>query len=109
MRVIIISVGRAPRVADIEHTLDVMQKTVGGYIRNLELSQSIDLWFADEFDMPPNLKTGDNGAVIFGDAFIAGHNGDGETVGLTEEQARDWLWNVRRWPRAIPQPERGDV
>jgi hypothetical protein len=82
--------------------LKTMQHIVGGYIEVLVLSQGIDLYFNEMGrlkGLPPNRMFGRYD--ILGDAFIAASTEDGETVGLTPEQAAEWLDKVRELPVAV--------
>jgi hypothetical protein len=104
---------KQPSIQEVEsYTLQTlhytdMQKLVGGYLETLSLAEGIDIWFNEEgrlTGLPLNrLITAASGAQfdILGDAFIAASTGEGETIGLTSEQAEHWLQVVQGWPVAI--------
>jgi hypothetical protein len=101
MRIIAIRCGDDPKVEELEHGLEAMQEFVGGYIDRVRLDEHTDLWCNDEglFTCSPNLLLGEQ--PIHGNVFIAGHDGEGETIGLTEEQLTKWMVEAFLWPRAI--------
>lgn len=108
LRVIVCRVGQDPVVEFIDKGLDAMQKIVGGYIECVRLDgdtfgHGIDLWCDEEFllkDYCPNRLIGGRQA-IHGDFFIAAHDGEGETIGLTEQEAAHWRNVAAGWPMSI--------
>ena len=91
--------------------LKTMQGLVGGHIELVRLDDGIDLWINEEGllkGLPHNrVFTRADGVEfpIVGDAFIAGSNEeDGETIGLTTEQAFKWLREAQQAPVAITIP-----
>lgn len=95
MEIMIKKVGQeAVLVKDWEHSYENMKKIVGGYIECVSLPHGIDMWLNEEGlleQLPLNLQTSMNGQVvhvIVGDVFFAGHDGEGETIGLTSGQQK---------------------
>ena len=94
MRIMIKEVGHAPRVEDIELDLAEMQDIVGGYIECLSITDRVDMWLNEEgklIGLPLNMLISHKGELvdtIQGDVFFASHDGEGETVSLTEEDER---------------------
>jgi len=92
-----------PDIQDIEPGLENMQAIVGGWIECVRIPElarkGIDLWCNEEgkYTCEPNFVyfwPGGPGDTIHGTVFLASHNDEGETVGLTEEQtdfAIAWL------------------
>lgn len=107
--VIVCRVGQAPVVEQMEHSLQAMQKMVGGYIECVRLlgtpyEHGIDLWCDEEFllkDYASNRMVRAD-LVIHGDFFIAAHDDEGETLGLTPNEQAVWLPRVTGWPMALP-------
>jgi hypothetical protein len=105
IKVIVCKVGHDPIVETVDTDLKTMQSLVGGYIECLQLDGSenrgIDLWCNEEgriSALPPNRKVFDQ--FIHGDFFIAAHDDEGETVGLTEREIVRWMHFVKTWPAA---------
>jgi hypothetical protein len=108
LKVIICRVGQEPVVEEIDSGLAPMQKIVGGYIECVRLlgtpfEHGIDLWCNEEFllhDFKPNrLIRAD--LAIHGDFFIAAHDDEGETLGLTEGEQAIWMKKAKAWPVAL--------
>ena len=69
-------------------TLEFLQAKVGGYV-DMVGHQGLDFWVNDEgllMEMQPNIWL--HGQIIVGPIVVAASNGEGETVGLTEEQQK---------------------
>ena len=99
---------KQPEIVEMDRLeLSDMQKLVGGYIEHMTLDRQIDLWFNEEgrlTGLPPNrLFTRFDGMEfdILGDAFITSSNEEGETISLTDEQARVWLAKVKELPVGV--------
>ncbi len=87
-------------------TLTTLQFYVGGYVELVRIAPGIDLYVNEEAilrQMPPNrvfsTHWGQN-VPILGDAVLVASNDEGETVGLTPEQAAEWLEKMKNTPRA---------
>jgi hypothetical protein len=85
-------------------TLSSLQRYVGGYIELVRIAPGIDLYVNEEAilrRMPPNrifsTHWGQN-VPILGDAVLVASNDEGETVGLTDEQAAEWLEKMKNTP-----------
>lgn len=106
MRIIVCETGKKPTVAALEHSLENMQKFVGGLLECVSLAPGIDLWCNEEgrvHGFPPNrIVKADFGHVdICGDFFIAASDEEGETKGLTDKEALYWLRQMERSPAAF--------
>jgi len=75
MKVLIFEPGKHPRAADIEHTLEEMQKIVGGYIQAIYPWREPAALVCDDEGLlkeyPFNRRIGDE-HMIFGTFFICG-------------------------------------
>lgn len=108
LQVIVCRVNAAPVVEQIDSGLAPMQKIVGGYIECVRLKGSPfehgwDLWCNEEFllhDFQPNRMVGPT-LCIHGDFFIAAHDAEGETIGLTDGEVAELMPIVSSWPVAI--------
>jgi len=99
MNVLVLSNGKF-EVRDIANELDSLHEIVGGYIEIPHLSETlyengIDIIINEEGKlidgMQKEIAVVDKSSdmvldVIFGNCIFAGHNEDGETIGLTENQ-----------------------
>ena len=80
-------------VENFEHSLESLQKFVGGYIEAVRVTESIVIWVNEEGKLE-GLEgnfylTDKNGLpidLIAGNALFTGSNGEGETVSLTDEE-----------------------
>lgn len=105
LQVIVCRVGQPAVVEQIPSGLQPMQDIVGGYIECVRLEgtpyeHGIDLWCDEEFllkDYKPNRVIGPE-LVIHGDFFIAAHDEEGETIGLTDAEVARLLPKVKSWP-----------
>ena len=87
MRVLIKEVGKAPRIADIENTLESLKALVGGYIEVVTMEDNILLVCNEEGKMqglPPNFSTGRD--VIVGTAVFVSYDGREDFTGLDDWQ-----------------------
>ncbi len=75
MKILIVEPGRYPRAADIPHTLEVMQKVVGGYIQAIYLWENRVSLVCDDDSLLKqcrfNWMVGKDNA-IFGTFFLCG-------------------------------------
>lgn len=91
-------VGENLSFSKMEHSLEAMQKRVGGYIKAVQLPMEIVMWLDEEGllkEKPINLITyieGEEVHHIVGDIFFTGVDEEGETISLNEEQMV-WLTN----------------
>lgn len=89
MKVLIVEPGKQPRKADIPHTLESMQKTVGGYIEAICPWEDAVALVCDEEGLlkgaPINRMIAPDFG-IFGAFFICGIGSD-DFVDLTDEMA----------------------
>jgi len=105
IKVIICKVGEQPEVTEIESGLDAMQAIVGGLIECVAITRDadggVDLWCNEEglFTCQPNRLVGQT--PIHGDFFLARHNNEGDTLGLTEADIAKWLPFILAAPIAI--------
>lgn len=87
MQVVILECGRIPYLADIDGSLESMQKIVGGYIEPVLLGGDGLILVCNEEGklrgMPKNIDIG--GDVVCGDCFICGTDGE-DFIGLTDDQ-----------------------
>lgn len=99
MKVLILS-NNELEVKEIDNTLEVLQKIVGGYIEIPFISEvfadnGIDMIINDEGKFIEGLKpeiaivkdgTNEVLDVVMGNCIFASHNDEGDTVSLTDEQ-----------------------
>lgn len=112
IQIIALRMGELPKVEVMDKGLDAMQAFVEGMITCVGLSDGCDLWCNDEglYTHKPNrhVMAGRFSQVIHGPMFIAAHDGEGETVSLTDDQCREWLNESNKWPRAMTSLAEGD-
>lgn len=105
IQVIVCRVGAEPCVERIPSGLEAMQQLVGGFIECVRITgnpftHGIDLWCDEEFllkDYEPNRLVGPE-LLIHGTFFIAAHNGEGETIGLADDEVEMLMPLVKAWP-----------
>ena len=83
-------------IRDIPHTLNAMQKEVGGYIDCVRIDHEVDMWINDKGklkDLPHNARATwvaeqslSLGDYIQGDCFLACQK-NGDTVGIPKQFA----------------------
>ena len=94
MKVIYCKVGQAPKILEIDGTLESMQSLVGGYIETYPYEYEPMVFVMNEEGklrgLQPHRIIASGRDIICVDFFVAafGKNGDGEDdiVGLTEDQ-----------------------
>lgn len=94
MKVIYCKIGQAPKILEIDGTLESMQSLVGGYIETYPYEYEPMVFVMNEEGklrgLQPHRIIASGRDIICRDFFVAafGKNGDGEDdiVGLTEEQ-----------------------
>ncbi len=94
IRVIRLRVAEAPEVVFIDD--GTLQEEVGGYIDVVPMAEGVDAFVNDEGildGLPFNrvLPTSRGGVPVVGDVVLAGHDGEGETISLTDAQIAHWL------------------
>lgn len=97
IEIIIKKVGKAAQEETVVHSLGKMQELVGGHIELVRLPREIDMWVNEEGLLEENPQLNCRLIAfdkvvgeIYGDVFFAGHDDEGETVGLTVYQ-KAWL------------------
>lgn len=112
IRVMRLAVGKPPEVVDIPAGLESLQKEVGGYIEVVGIRNGIDAYVNEEgflIGLPfnrviPTTFGGGRLVPVAGNVVVAGHNDEGDTVSLTNEQVAE-LFIVFRVTDAI-RPQR---
>ena len=107
IRTVVCRVGEEPTIELIDKGLKPMQEIVEGYIECVQLAcypdgRTIDLWCNEEFlllGLPPN-RLVENCQPIMGNFFITASD-EGETVGLDNAEAIEWLARAMSWPVGI--------
>lgn len=87
IRVVVAPVGESPFETVIDNTLEAMQFLVGGYIEPIRVDD-LDVWINEEgllMKLPYNRTVA--GIAIAGTMFVAASNEEGDTLGLSDEQA----------------------
>lgn len=93
MKVVLVEPRKKARVIEIDHTLEAMQKIVGGYIEQFRLDEEVSIVCNEEGKMggfQPNRAIWYEGElieIIFGTFFICAVDSD-DFEGLTDEQAQ---------------------
>lgn len=108
LKIVACRLNQEPVIEEMESGLKPMQAFVGGYIEAVRLTgeygeAGVDLYCDEEFllkSYAPN-RLIRNDLAIHGDFFISAHDEEGETVGLTDAQATEWLAKARAWPVCI--------
>jgi len=92
IRVLVKSPGGKPETREISKGLEPMQEIVGGYITTAYLPEldeaGITLWANDEGlieGLEPNIVM-PWGDIIVGTIFLSGHDEEGDTTGLSDDQ-----------------------
>jgi hypothetical protein len=112
--VIVIKNLSAPTVAQIDNGLEGLRSAIQcDYVEILSIDD-IDLWFDEEGllnNKPPNRVltlrdldsryTGEGcdrpSVLLRGTIVLAGHDDEGNTIGLTQEQQQAWLSRAAKW------------
>jgi hypothetical protein len=101
IKVIHKKVGEQAVITEMEHSLENMQKMVGGTLDSVFLPQKIVMWVDDEGllkESPINLVTYVEGYQVHhiaGDVLFTGIDDEGETISLTDEQIVAIINNFR--------------
>ena len=90
IRILVVEPNKEPYIKSIEHTLENLQKIVGGLVEFVELDEDVDLVCNEEGKI---LRLEMNrfipNDIICGTFFLAGHK-NGETISLTNEQIKKY-------------------
>lgn len=105
IRVIRMRVAESPELALIDD--GTLQEEVGGYIDVVAMADGVDAFVNDEGlldGLPFNcqLPTTRGLVPVVGDVVFAGHDGEGETISLTDAQVAHWLPILRNASRNPP-------
>jgi Domain of unknown function (DUF3846) len=88
IRAVLINVGEAPKIVEIENELEAFQKIVGGYIECVSIGFDMIMVINEEgklLELPPNIDLGYD--VIAGNAVIVGvDQTNGEFTSLSRLQ-----------------------
>ena len=90
IRILIVEPNKEPYKKKIPHTLEDMQKVVGGLIEFVELEYNVDLICNEEgkiYNLPMNRAIQND--IIAGTFFIAGQH-NGETISLSKKQIKKY-------------------
>ena len=93
MRAIIKEVGKAPYIKDIDNTLEIFKKLVGGYIEVVRMDEDILIICNEEGKLqglPPNFTIGRD--FIAGTAVFVSFDGKEDFTSLTDFQI-DYIMN----------------
>jgi hypothetical protein len=82
--------GRKPEAVEIENSLDVLQRSVGGYIEVLKIGERLDLIVNEQGAMLEALGTF-NGHGIVGVALAVRKDAQGELTSITDDDMKDVL------------------
>jgi hypothetical protein len=102
LKIVAVRIGAEPVVEELEPGLRPMQEFVGGSIERLCLDATTDLWCNEDGKRTHSsnrlyVSPAGYTDAIHGDFFLLSHDGEGETVGLTDAQAETWLKRIRGW------------
>lgn len=100
LRVVFVPVGKAAEIKDIDHALEALQRTIGGYIEAVRIgvgdNEDYIIALVDEEGklkgLAPNLCWGRD--TLVGDVIFTKSNNDGDFVSLDDEdvkQIMDWV------------------
>ena len=88
IRILVVEPNKEPYKKKIPHTLEDMQKVVGGLIEFVELEYNVDLICNEEgkiYNLPMNRAIQND--IVTGTFFIAGQH-NGETISLSKKQIK---------------------
>lgn len=91
IKVIMVEPMKEPYPAEVENTLEGLQKAVGGYIETVFLEDYVVLICNEEgklIGLPGNRSLGND--IIAGTFLVVGSNDDGDFVSLTEDKIRQY-------------------
>lgn len=88
IRILVVEPNKEPYKKKITHTLEDMQRVVGGLIEFVELEYNVDLICNEEgkiYNLPMNRAIQND--IVTGTFFIAGQH-NGETISLSKKQIK---------------------
>ena len=88
IRILVVEPNKEPYKKKITHTLEDMQRVVGGLIEFVELEYNVDLICNEEgkiYNLPMNRAIQND--IVAGTFFIAGQH-NGETISLSKKQIK---------------------
>ena len=88
IRILVVEPNKEPYKKKIPHTLEDMQRVVGGLIEFVELEYNVDLICNEEgkiYNLPMNRAIQND--IVTGTFFIAGQH-NGETISLSKKQIK---------------------
>ena len=88
IRIVVVEPNKEPYKKKITHTLEDMQRVVGGLIEFVELEYNVDLICNEEgkiYNLPMNRAIQND--IVTGTFFIAGQH-NGETISLSKKQIK---------------------
>ena len=109
IKVVMVEPMREPYPAEVENTLEGLQKAVGGYVETVYLEDYVVLVCNEEgklIGLPGNRSLGND--IIAGTFFVAGSNDDGEFVSLSEDKIRQYSDRFQK-PETFTQEQVEDV
>ncbi len=90
IRILVVEPSREPKQLNVEHTLENLQKLVGGLIEYVELDYNTDLVCNEEgklLSLELNRKLGND--IVAGTFLIVGQH-NGETISLSKKQIKKY-------------------
>lgn len=109
LKVLIVEPMKEPYPAEVENTLEGLQRAVGGYIEAVYLEDNVVLVCNEEgklIGLPGNRSFGND--IIAGTFFVVGSNDDGDFVSLTEDKIRQYSDRFLK-PEAFTQEQVEDA
>lgn len=109
IKVLMVEPMKEPYPAEVENTLEGLQRAVGGYIETVYLEDCAVLVCNEEgklLGLPGNRSLGND--IIAGAFFVAGSNDDGDFVSLAEDKIRQYSDRFQK-PEAFTQEQVEDV
>ena len=109
IKVVMVEPMKEPYPAEVENTLEGLQKAVGGYIEAVYLEDNVVLVCNEEgklMGLPGNRSLGND--IIAGTFFVAGSNDDGEFVSLAEDKIQQYSDQFQK-PEAFTQEQVEDA
>ena len=107
IRAIRMTPGRPPMLTEIGSDLRSLQHEVSGGIELVSLDSKTDAYVNDEgllrqLEFNCMLPTDHYGEVpVVGTVIVVSHDGEGDTVGLSDEQISKWLVRLANAPRDL--------
>ena len=105
IKVVMVEPMKEPYPAEVENTLEGLQKAVGGYIEAVYLEDNVVLVCNEEGKLrglPGNRSLGND--IIAGTFFVAGSDDGGEFVSLAEDKIQQYSDRFQK-PEAFTQEQ----